>query len=1198
MSFGVCVSRARERVARTIAAARAPQIITSRRPGSIGRVLFVAGLAMLSAPSFAFAACPPAVTLTSTPFPSFVATITTSIFNPGGTGLFLNFPSTGTNNRVENQTSITAGCAAIEGLSLGTYSVANLIQGSISVTGLNVVDGILIDANTGTKQQSVENFGSVSVAGVNFPLTVTGIRSLSTSSSFNGVTNTGSILVQGSGILGEGIFVALGGVSNQTSGTITVNGIFNAAGGIVISGDKATLSNTGLVSVTNLESSGVSYGAAAGPGSVLGGVPATPQTVGSTVQNSGSIGVLGTTSKYVIGVSASPNSTITNAAGGQVSVTLISPFSNQLKGADDLYLAQGIAVQGNTVVNNYGSVLAATGPASFPTLRVGIGSLLGLLGATTDAGGNTVNNYGTVSLYNDVSTNAFGIALQSNNNILVNQASGNIIVAGTSVGMSAVGNNNALTNYGSIQNVPTSHDNPANLNFVGMVAGNFGNGKTDATNNQIYNLGTITSPVFGSVGMWLAGNGQLGNNPGGVINLTGQGTTGFVDASSGFSVRNIFNGAGNVGMIVYLPTDQASYPNTSSNANIANFNQVNVTSGVGVAVVGNGTVFTNAGVVQVQGAGSVGVGVVGPNNQILNGRAIGVISADSFAIMDSAQTSNARVTNLPGGLISGPIDLSHGQNETLTNQGTIQPYFGAPVGQQFIIGDAALKSGTFTQTSAGSLTLRIDSSGHFDKLTVNGTLNAGGTLLILPQQGNWTKANFDSTSKAIFSNLIDPPVVHGQFDQVQVLGSPFFAATAIYSANAIDIVLNHVPFNGIAGLTRNQFAVGGGLEIGWASATSANAQTLYNNLLFNLPATPGQAYDVLSGEGTSGTQNATFFANNLFTMSLAGQAEAWRSGERVGVVTGGGEPLGYTAENPVSKVFASVYKAPPAYLPSWRAWGTGFGGSQSVSGDPGVGSADLSDRTTGGALGFDYQVNPDLLLGFGTGATSSNFSVADRFTSGQIDGGQAGVYGMRRWGTSYISALVSFGEFNNSTTRTIAGVGPTEIAVGRFSSDQLGARLEFGNTWKLNGVGVTPFAAVQVSELWQHAYAENSVVAGVAPGVLGLTYAPVSITSLPTYLGVQFDTRVSLGNMIWSPFVRVAWMHEFFPSRYITAALISAPTASFTVDGAHAASDAATIDAGSRFMLSANAALIGSFHGEFAEHSHSYAGTAALRVGW
>src|SRR5476651_681937 len=65
--------------------------------------------------------------------------------------------------------------------------------------------------------------------------------------------------------------------------------------------------------------------------------------------------------------------------------------------------------------------------------------------------------------------------------------------------MAAVGNNNALTNFGSITETATAANAAGILNFVGMVAGNFGNGLTTSTNSQIYNAGTISSQVFGSV---------------------------------------------------------------------------------------------------------------------------------------------------------------------------------------------------------------------------------------------------------------------------------------------------------------------------------------------------------------------------------------------------------------------------------------------------------------------------------------------------------------------------------------------------------------------------------------------------------------------------------------------------------------------------------------------------------------------------
>ena len=51
---------------------------------------------------------------------------------------------------------------------------------------------------------------------------------------------------------------------------------------------------------------------------------------------------------------------------------------------------------------------------------------------------------------------------------------------------------------------------------------------------------------------------------------------------------------------------------------------------------------------------------------------------------------------------------------------------------------------------------------------------------------------------------------------------------------------------------------------------------------------------------------------------------------------------------------------------------------------------------------------------------------------------------MKSWGAWYAAATASFARFNNSSTRSIAGVGPTETASGRFDRDQFSARFEFG----------------------------------------------------------------------------------------------------------------------------------------------------------
>lgn len=353
--------------------------------------------------------------------------------------------------------------------------------------------------------------------------------------------------------------------------------------------------------------------------------------------------------------------------------------------------------------------------------------------------------------------------------------------------------------------------------------------------------------------------------------------------------------------------------------------------------------------------------------------------------------------------------------------------------------------------------------------------------------------------------------------------------------------------------------------------------------------------DRLSGEGTSGTQNTAFAAAGMFGQTMDGQMNAWRAGGRGGV-TGSGA-LGYAEARPVTSAFNAL-KAPPLAQPQWHAWASGFGAGQSLTGDVATGSAGFSDRIAGGAAGVDHLVNPDLLVGIAAGGSSATFNVDDRATSGRLDGAHVGVYAMQRFGATYVSGQLAYSHFNNSTTRTITGVGVDEIARGSFGSDQFGGRLEIGQTYHFGAVAATPFAALQAARLWQAGYTESSVT-GAGPGVLGLSYAARNVSSLPLFLGSKFDARYDLGGgMMWMPSANLAWVHEFSPTRGVTAALVSLPVPAFTVEGARAASDAARVELGSRLVLNSWSELSARFTGEFSNVGQSYAGTGSLRITW
>jgi outer membrane autotransporter protein len=540
----------------------------------------------------------------------------------------------------------------------------------------------------------------------------------------------------------------------------------------------------------------------------------------------------------------------------------------------------------------------------------------------------------------------------------------------------------------------------------------------------------------------------------------------------------------------------------------------------------------------------------------------------------------------------------------LTGAGTIggSPNFQGPCGNKVCVtvsGGTVAPVGTlsiqgnYTQTG-GLLQFQLAPGGANGLLAVSNTATLGGTL------GAFVTPGLYGLSTQY--TLLTAGTISGQF--AQFLSTPPSAFLSLsspsYTATSVAVTLTRTPFGAVAGLNANQQAVGNALEGAYRTTLTGAAATLYTNLL--MTGTPN-SLSQLSGEGITAAQNTAFATGRMFDSLMMDQGAFWRSGETADSegVTFREAPLAYASEKkkPAAPVFKELKAPLPAYQPrTWRVWTGGFGGVQSFNGDAVVGSADARTSAAGGAMGFDYQVDPTRLIGVAVGGSESHFSVPDRATSGDLLGGHVGAYGVATWDALYAAGILSYSRFDNDVRRTIAGAGPTETATGRFASDLFGARLEVGRSYALQWLNVTPFAAVQTSTLWQRGFTETSTAAGL-PGILGLTSQSQTTTSLPTFLGVQLDTRLALANgMVWSPFLRAAWVHEFNPDRTIANSFVSIPGTLFAVDGARAWSDALKVNAGSRVALNQYASLFASFDGEFANSGQSYAGRGGIRFSW
>jgi uncharacterized protein with beta-barrel porin domain len=770
-----------------------------------------------------------------------------------------------------------------------------------------------------------------------------------------------------------------------------------------------------------------------------------------------------------------------------------------------------------------------------------------------------------------------GVGNGSQSNVTVNvQPGASINVGGSAISLAS---GNTITNAGTI----------TALNF-GIFA--------PSLNNTITNSGTISASTD-----ILFETGSVTNANAGVLNVAPQGTGIFNVGGIGVAIVNngtIGGGSGTSGTMLSGGIGIL----TQGPATVTNNGTISMgVASEGLWIAGSNGTYVNNGTITVGDGAGVGIllAISGVQNNVENNTLVnnGVIraGANSYSLYEINSSnpfvgSNAISNN---GVLDGKIFLS---SDNLTNSGVITitnagtPFYDAAnFRQNYTLGD-----GSFIQTASGTLALRVNSAGASDGLYAGRGAQLAGTLDAILQPGLYA-----ATTK--YLGVISTPssTIAGQFASVQAFAAgtttplAFFTASATYNTQSVDLTLNRLGFGAVSGETFNQQQVGNALNAGYSSGLTGNAATFYANLL---QSTSTGALDQLSGEGTSATQSSAFFANNLFNNLMGSRALGWRSGDTNGFIAD--TPLGYAGEPSPTNAFAAFTKAPPqAFVPGWRAWGAGFGGSQSIGADPSVGAAGISSSAAGGAIGLDHQLDSNLLVGASVGGSRSSFSVPDRATTGSADAFQAGAYFLRQWGTVYLMGLGSYAHFDNQTSRTIAGIGPTETATGAFGSDLIGGRLEIGNTFRTWGINLTPFAAVQVSSLHQAGYTESSTTLAGAPGVLGLAYQPVTTTSLPTFLGVQFDTAVPLPNgMTWSPFARTSWVHEFDPARNITASLIALNNPAFTVDGARAASDSAKLDLGSQLAITRNVSLIASFNGEFSGREQIYSGMGALRVSW
>lgn len=1026
----------------------------------------------------------------------------------------------------------------------------------------------------------------------------------------NTVNNTNTIMV---GAGGNGIEV-LGGAGNFVTNSGTVNGS-SGIGVLLDTNSGLTLANTGSGTVTAAGSGGI--GISVGDSASI------------VVTNSGTI----TGDAYAIlapDLTFNPSiTTVTNNAGGVITSTASGSTAISIGNGNTATVVNAGAITGPTnaifgqvnstvSVTNFGTITATAdsgaaisllGSGTVDNQSAGVISATGLgaTGAGFGNGANTLNNFGTINSSNvggiGVSITGAGTYTNSGTINANGGSSKGIYVGNSGFGTATIVNSGTINaNDTSSTNNGVFGDSGSTLNLTNSgtisAAGATGRGVWIDSNSTVTNTGMIVAGSSG-VGIFALNNNNAIANSGTITVLGGFGIASNGDANTIANSGTISVGDNGTGIAAGT---NSSLPAASS-PNILNSGAITGGAGATGITVSSLNQVKNTGTVTV-GAGGTGVDFVVDGNVLNNSGAI-TATGGGYSIQACSCTATANTfNNLAGGVLDGRINVLN-QDNTVNNSGLIiisDP--NTPIAQfNFTVQNSAGTGSTdpniFTQTSSGTLAVRIGNTGTADSLVADQITVAGALRTVIQPQ---LYPNTLTSTAAVMSVTPGGAIVT-TFDRFTA-SSPFFTVTPIYDTGnstnytSLSLQLDRIGFGSVPGETPNQRAVGTGLEGAYSTSLTGAAATLYVNLL---TAASVSVLDQLSGAGTAATQSSSFAASGLFNNAMMQQGIDWLSGGSGGGAFGA--PLQYApadeaANRPGYEAFAAMRPRQPE-PPVWRAWALGFGSTRSIDGDSSLGTADQSLQTAGGALGVERAFGSDLLLGFAAGGSGSRFSVASLSTSGTVDAGHIGGYAVSRWGDVYAAATLNYARLDNRTDRTITGVGADETAHGSFAGDELGGRFELGWRRRIAGYIVTPFVAVEPAALWQHAYSETSTTLAGGVGTLGLSYAARETTSLPTFVGAQFDGQYAFGNgQSVRPFFRAAWVHEFMPQRQIEATFISIPSSSFTVDGTRPAGDAARFSGGATWTIDKSKALFARIDTEFSGSGAMLAGIAGARINW
>lgn len=475
------------------------------------------------------------------------------------------------------------------------------------------------------------------------------------------------------------------------------------------------------------------------------------------------------------------------------------------------------------------------------------------------------------------------------------------------------------------------------------------------------------------------------------------------------------------------------------------------------------------------------------------------ISGGTLFVQDSL--ANASLITVSGtGTLAGSGPASTVQ---VNAGGTFAPGNGTPgngtLGSSMMVGSLAMQSGAFYKVFLDPTTssyANVTGNATLGGATVNANFASGSYVV-----KQYTILNAGSISGAFSSTVANTNLPSGFKTSL----SYDVAKTKAYLDLALDFT--PPPPGGGSGTP----PATGGLNPNQSGAGTAIVN--YFNTTGSIPMAFGaltpQGLTQVSGEIGGGAQSTSFQASTQFMNIMSDPTAAGRGGA-VGSAGASGyadEPMAYAGKKNSKDprdAFASFTKAPPqSFAARWSTWAMGYGGSQTTDGNVNAGTNTSSSNIYGVAVGADYSFSPDMVAGFALSGGGTNYSVVNGGT-GRSDMFQLGAFVRHNIGATYLTASAAYGWQDVKTDRyvTVAGVDHLKA---EFNTNSYSGRLELGHRFLqpwFGGLGVSPYAAVQITAFELPAYAEQAVSGN---NTFALAYGANTSTATRSELGLRTD---------------------------------------------------------------------------------------------